>query len=120
MGLRRSALSHSTLVGNAKDVQTVRKVVDEVETRFGKSKRVWVMDRGMISDDTLAFLSQRGRRYLLATRRAWPCVLTMMIDTRFSSAAISQYSPSRPTWLEWMSVPTATGLSRAFSMGWRN
>lgn len=63
-------LAHSTLVGNAKDVQTVRKVVDEVETRFGKSKRVWVMDRGMISDDTLAFLSQRGRRYLLATRRA--------------------------------------------------
>ena len=62
-------LAHYTMVGNTKDVQTVRKIVGEVETRFGKSNRVWVMDRGMISDDTLEFLSQRGRRYLLATRR---------------------------------------------------
>jgi transposase len=62
-------LAHYTMVGNTKDVQTVRQVVGEVETRFGKSQRVWVMDRGMISDDTLAFLSKRGRRYLLATRR---------------------------------------------------
>ena len=37
--------------------------------RFGKSNRVWVMDRGMISKDSLAFLSQSGRRYLLSTRR---------------------------------------------------
>ena len=62
-------LAHYTMVGNTKDVQTVRQVVGEVETRFGKSHRVWVMDRGMISDDTLTFLNQRGRRYLLATRR---------------------------------------------------
>src|SRR5207249_6554261 len=34
-----------------------------------QSNRVWVMDRGMISDDSLAFLSEPGRRYLLATRR---------------------------------------------------
>ena len=62
-------LAHYTLVGNTQDVRTVRRVVGEVETRFGKSHRVWVMDRGMISDDTLKFLNQRGRRYLLATRR---------------------------------------------------
>src|SRR5271168_2185681 len=40
-----------------------------IVTRFGKSNRVWVMDRGMISAATLAFLSRGGRRYLLATRR---------------------------------------------------
>ena len=62
-------LAHYTLPGNAKDVQTVRRVVGEVEARFGTSQRVWVMDRGMISDDTLAFLNEPGRRYLLATRR---------------------------------------------------
>jgi len=62
-------LAHFTLAGNAKDVQTVRRVVGEVEARFGTSQRVWVMDRGMISDDTLAFLNEPGRRYLLATRR---------------------------------------------------
>jgi len=62
-------LAHYTLPGNAKDVQTVRKVVGAVEARFGTSQRVWVMDRGMISEDTLAFLNEPGRRYLLATRR---------------------------------------------------
>jgi transposase len=62
-------LAHYTLVGNTKDVQTVRRVVGEIETRFGKSQRVWVMDRGMISEDTLAFLSEPDRRYVMATRR---------------------------------------------------
>jgi transposase len=62
-------LAHETLVGNTKDVQTVRRIVSAIEERFGKSQRVWVMDRGMISADTLAFLEEPGRRYLLATRR---------------------------------------------------
>jgi transposase len=62
-------LAHATLVGNTKDVQTVRHIVGTIEERFGKSQRVWVMDRGMISADTLAFLEEPGRRYLLATRR---------------------------------------------------
>lgn len=62
-------LAHYTMVGNTRDLDTVKKVVEEVEGRFGKSQRVWVMDRGMISKKTLAFLSQSGRRYLLATRR---------------------------------------------------
>jgi transposase len=62
-------LAHYTLVGNTKDVKTVRRVVGEIEARFGKSQRVWVMDRGMISEDTLAFLSEPDRRYVMATRR---------------------------------------------------
>ena len=62
-------LAHHTLVGNTRDVQTVRRIVGEVEARFGRSDRVWVMDRGMISEDTLEFLNEPGRRYLLATRR---------------------------------------------------
>jgi transposase len=62
-------LAHETLVGNTKDVQTVRHIVGVIEERFGKTQRVWVMDRGMISADTLAFLEEPGRRYLLATRR---------------------------------------------------
>lgn len=63
-------LAHLTLSGNTRDLQTVEKMVTAVETRFGKSQRVWVMDRGMISKQTLAFLNQPGRRYLLALRRS--------------------------------------------------
>lgn len=63
-------LAHYTLAGNTQDVQTVKKVITEVEKRFGTAQRIWVMDRGMISDETLAFLSKPERKYLLATRRS--------------------------------------------------
>jgi len=63
-------LAHFTLAGNTQDLQTVERVVLAVEQRFGRSQRVWVMDRGMISKDTLKFLNKDGRRYLLATRRS--------------------------------------------------
>jgi transposase len=62
-------LAHRTWAGNTQDLQTVKNIVNDIEARFGKSNRVWVMDRGMISKDSLAFLSQPGRRYLLSTRR---------------------------------------------------
>jgi transposase len=62
-------LAHRTWAGNTQDLQTVKNIVNEIEERFGKTKRVWVMDRGMISKESLAFLDQPGRRYLLSTRR---------------------------------------------------
>jgi len=62
-------LAHLTLAGNTQDLQTVETIVTTIEARFGKSQRVWVMDRGMISKEALKFLGQSGRRYLLATRR---------------------------------------------------
>jgi transposase len=62
-------LAHQTLAGNTRDLQTVRRIITSIEARFGKSNRVWVMDRGMISEDTLTFLNEPGRRYLLSTRR---------------------------------------------------
>jgi transposase len=62
-------LAHFTLPGNTQDLQTVEAIVGAVEQRFGRAQGVWVMDRGMISKDTLKFLSKPGRRYVLATRR---------------------------------------------------
>jgi transposase len=62
-------LAHLTLAGNTQDLQTVETIVTTIEDRFGKSQRVWVMDRGMTSAESLRFLSRSGRRYLLATRR---------------------------------------------------
>jgi len=62
-------LAHYTWAGNTQDVKTVQRLVGAIEARFGKSQRVWVMDRGMISDETLTFLNTEGRRYVLATKR---------------------------------------------------
>jgi hypothetical protein len=63
-------VAHYTWPGNTQDLQTVQRLVSAIEARFGANNRVWVMDRGMISDDALTFLSAPGRRYLLATKRA--------------------------------------------------
>jgi len=62
-------LAHRTFAGNTRDVKTVQTIVTEIETQFGKSQRIGVMDRGMISDESWKFLGESGRRYLLATRR---------------------------------------------------
>jgi transposase len=62
-------LAHYTWAGNTRDLTTVQRLITAIEKRFGKSNRVWVMDRGMVSDDALEFLNAEGRRYLLATKR---------------------------------------------------
>jgi transposase len=62
-------LAHQTFAGNTRDLATVKHIVNTIETRFGTSDRVWVMDRGMIDEESLAFLSEPGRRYLLSTKR---------------------------------------------------
>ena len=43
--------------------QTVKQLITEVEKRFGTAERIWGMDRGMISDENLAFLRKPGRKY---------------------------------------------------------
>jgi transposase len=73
-------LAHYTWPGNTQDLQTVQRLVGAIEARFGTSNRVWVMDRGMISDDALEFLSTPGRRYLLASRR--PALVPFQDDLR--------------------------------------
>jgi Transposase DDE domain len=62
-------LAHECLVGNTQDGQTVQTLVRSLEQRFGTCRRVWVMDRGMVSKENLAFLSRAGRRYLIALKR---------------------------------------------------
>ena len=62
-------LAHRTLAGNTQDLQTVETIVTEIEQQFGKTQRIWVMDRGMVSKESLAFLKKSGRKYVLAARR---------------------------------------------------
>jgi transposase len=75
-------LAHFTLKGNTQDLATVERVVTEVEKRFGRVQRVWVMDRGMISAETLRFLQRSGRQYLLALRRGALKKFARQLQTR--------------------------------------
>ena len=63
-------LGYEIFAGNTADVTTVRDIVASMERRFGKAKRVWVMDRGMVSAENIAWLNETGRRYVIGTARA--------------------------------------------------
>ena len=63
-------LGYELFAGNTSDVATVQRVVESMEKRFGKVNRVWVMDRGMVSAENIAWLNSTGRRYVIGTARA--------------------------------------------------
>jgi hypothetical protein len=63
-------LGYEVFAGNTADVTTVEEIVTLMETRYGKSNRVWVMDRGMVSEKNLAFFRAGGRRYLVGTPKS--------------------------------------------------
>jgi transposase len=63
-------LGYEIFPGNTTDVTTVEEIVSGMEARFGKANRVWVMDRGMVSAENLAWLNQTGRRYVIGTPKA--------------------------------------------------
>ncbi len=63
-------LGYEIFAGNTTDVTTVKQIVESMEDRFGKVNRVWVMDRGMVSAENIAWLNATGRRYVIGTARA--------------------------------------------------
>jgi transposase len=40
-----------------------------MEGRYGRAERIWVLDRGMVSDANMTFLGEQGRRYIVGTPR---------------------------------------------------
>jgi transposase len=63
-------LGYEIFPGNRTDVTTVEEIVAKMEARFGKANRVWVMDRGMVSQQNIAWLNDTGRRYVIGTPKA--------------------------------------------------
>jgi len=63
-------LGYEVFAGNRTDVTTVEEIVEKMETRYGRANRVWVMDRGMVSEENIEFLQSGERRYVLGTARA--------------------------------------------------
>jgi transposase len=63
-------LGYEVFAGNRVDVTTVEEIVETMEARYGAAERVWVMDRGMMSAENVAWLQETGHRYLLGTARS--------------------------------------------------
>ena len=60
-------LSYEVLAGNTADSTTLSDFLDRVEKRYGKANRIWVMDRGIPTEESLAKMRRIGASYLVGT-----------------------------------------------------
>jgi transposase len=62
--------SYETFDGNRADVSTMETILRMVERKYGKARRIWVMDRGVVSEGNRAAIRQRGGQYVVGTPRS--------------------------------------------------
>jgi transposase len=60
-------LGYEVFAGNRHDSTTLEEIVTKMESKYGRSQRVWVMDRGIVSEKNLAFLRERQGQYIVGT-----------------------------------------------------
>lgn len=63
-------LGYEVFAGNKNDAKTVEEIVEAMEAKYGRAQRIWVMDRGMVSEGNLEFLRQRQGQYIVGTPKA--------------------------------------------------
>jgi transposase len=62
--------SYETFDGNRADVSTMETILRMVERKYGKARRIWVFDRGIVSEENLAAIRKRDGQYLTGTPRS--------------------------------------------------
>ncbi len=62
--------SYETFDGNRADVSTMETILRMVERKYGKARRIWVLDRGIVSEENLTAIRKRGGQYLVGTPRS--------------------------------------------------
>ena len=55
--------------GDRADVTTVDDIVRLMTEKYGQARRIWVFDRGMVSEENLAKLRAQGARYVVGTHK---------------------------------------------------
>ena len=63
-------LAYEVFEGNRADVTTVKQIVELMEKHYGVADRIWVLDRGMVSEDNLDYLRERKALYIVGTPKA--------------------------------------------------
>jgi transposase len=63
-------LSYETFNGNRADARSLEAVMRMVERKYGKARRVWVFDRGIVSEENLRRLRRHQGQYLVGTPRS--------------------------------------------------
>jgi len=60
-------LSYEVMGGGTADSTTLSGFLDRIEQRYGRASRIWVMDRGVPTEDSLAKMRSIGASYLVGT-----------------------------------------------------
>ncbi len=62
-------LAYEVMNGNTADCATLTAFVDQIQAQYGRAERIWVMDRGIPTEEALAHLRQSDPpvRYLVGT-----------------------------------------------------
>ena len=63
-------LGYEVFDGNRIDVTTIDEIVETMERKYGKARRIWALDRGMVSEENLRFIRERGGYYIVGTPRS--------------------------------------------------
>jgi len=63
-------LGYEVFDGNTHDSKTVETIVRAMEAKYGRANRIWVLDRGMVSEENLRFIRERGGSYIVRTPKA--------------------------------------------------
>jgi len=63
-------VGYEVFAGNRADVTTLHDMVKLMEDKYGQAQRVWVLDRGIVSEANLEWLRSRGATYLVGTPKS--------------------------------------------------
>jgi len=94
-------LGYEVYAGNTHDSTTVKTIIEALEKKYGSLNRVWVLDRGMVSEENLTFLRERGGKYIVGTPKA--------LLTQFEQHLTNQNWTTAQAGVEVKLVPAPTG-----------
>ena len=60
-------LAYEVKDGNTSEQKTLKPFLEQIEKTYGRAKRVWVMDRGIPTEVTLAYMREQDISYLVGT-----------------------------------------------------
>jgi transposase len=63
-------LSYELLSGNVRDEGTLEGALEAIERKHGVARRIWVFDRGVVSEANLQKLREHGARYVVGSPRS--------------------------------------------------
>lgn len=63
------SLGYEIFDGNRKDVTTLDEIIELMEKKYGRAKRTWVFDRGIVSEENLETLRGKEALYIVGTHK---------------------------------------------------